>query len=105
MRVLGSAVLVFESFVMGFALLLAMNQSGALALSLGGALAILLLVTPALLKNKTGRRLGTLWQVLLIAYGVVVPAMYFVGTLFAVLWGCAMYFGRKAEAIRAEFDK
>ena len=105
MRVLGSAVLVFESMIMGFALLLAMDQHGTLALSLGGALAIALLLTPGFLKKKTGRYLGSLWQVLMIVYGVVVPAMYFVGGLFLLLWACALYFGAKAERIRAEFNK
>jgi len=41
----------------------------------------------------------------MIAYGVVVPAMYFVGGLFLLLWACALYFGAKAERIRAEFEK
>ena len=105
MRVLGSAVLVFEAMIMGFALLLAMDSHGALALSLGGALAIALLLTPGMMKKKTGRYLGTIWQVLMIAYGVVVPAMYFVGGLFLILWAAAMYYGAKDERIRAEFEK
>ena len=41
----------------------------------------------------------------MIAYGVVVPAMYFVGGLFLILWAAAMYYGAKAERIRAEFEK
>ena len=101
MRVLGSAVLTMEFLVMGFALLLAMENHGALALSLGGALAVLILLTAGLMKKMTGWYLGTLWQVGLIAYGGVVPAMYFLGTLFAFLWACAYFIGRKGEAIRA----
>jgi hypothetical protein len=104
-RVLGSAVLAFEAMIMGFALLLAMDQHGALALSLGGVLAIAMLLTPGVMKKKTGRYLGSLWQVLMIAYGVVVPAMYFVGGLFLLLWAAALYFGAKAEGIRAGFEK
>ena len=101
MRVLGSAVLAMEFLVMGFALLLAMENHGALALSLGGALAVAILLTAGAMKKMTGWYLGTIWQVALIAYGVVVPAMYFLGGLFAVLWVCAFYIGRKGEAIRA----
>jgi hypothetical protein len=101
MRVLGSAVLAMEFLVMGFALLLAMESHGALALSLGGALAVAILLTAGAMKKMTGWYLGTIWQVALIAYGVVVPAMYFLGGLFAVLWVCAFYIGRKGEAIRA----
>ena len=101
MRVLGSAVLAMESLVMGFALLLAMEKHGALALSLGGALAIVILITVGAMKNMTGWYLGSVWQICLIAYGIVVPAMYFMGSLFAVLWVCAFYIGRKGEAIRS----
>lgn len=101
MRVLGSAVLAMEFLVMGFALLLAMENHGALALSLGGALAVLILLTAGLMKKMTGWYLGSIWQICLIAYGVVVPAMYFLGALFALLWVSAFVIGRKGEAIRA----
>ena len=101
MRVLGSAVLIMEFLVMDFALLLAMDNHGALALSLGSALAILILLTAGLMKKMTGWYLGTIWQIAMISYGVVVPAMYFLGTLFAGLWVCAYFIGRKGEAIRA----
>jgi len=100
-RVLGSAVLAMEFFVMGFALLLAMENHGGLALSLGGALALAILLTAGMMKRMTGWYLGSVWQIGLIAYGVVVPAMYFLGTLFAVLWVSAFIIGRKGEAIRA----
>lgn len=101
MRVLGSAVLAMETLLMGFALLLAMQKHGALALSLGGALAIVILLTAGAMKHLSGWYLGTIWQLCLIGYGVVVPAMYFMGSLFAVLWVCAFFIGRKGEAIRA----
>ena len=90
-----------EFLVMDFALLLAMDNHGALALSLGSALAILILLTAGLMKKMTGWYLGTIWQIAMISYGVVVPAMYFLGTLFAGLWVCAYFIGRKGEAIRA----
>ena len=101
MRVLGSAVLAMEFFVMDFALLIAMNKHGAVALSLGATLALLILLTAGVMKKMTGWYLGTVWQLCLIAYGVVVPAMYFLGALFAVLWVSAFLIGRKGEAIRA----
>ena len=101
MRVLGSAVLAMEFLVMGFALLLAMEKHGALALSLGAALAVAILLTAGIMKKMTGWYLGSIWQLGLIAYGVVVPAMYFLGTLFAGLWVSAFFIGRKGEAVRA----
>lgn len=101
MRILGSSVLFMESLVMGFALLLAMDSHGALALSLGGVLAILLLLNAGFMKNIRGWYIGTVLQIALIAYGTVVTAMYFMGALFAVIWGFAYFVGRKGEAIRA----
>ena len=95
MRILGSSVLFMESLVMGFALLLAMDSHGALALSLGGVLAILLLLNAGLMKNIRGWYIGTVLQIALIAYGSVVTAMYFMGALFALLWGFAYFVGRK----------
>lgn len=102
MRVLGSAVLAMEFLVMGFALLLAMQRHGSLALSLGAGLALAILLTAGIMKRRTGWYLGSLLQIGLIAYGVVVPAMYFMGSLFAVLWVSAFVIGRKGEAIRAK---
>jgi len=91
-----------ESLIMGFALLLAMQDRGALALSLGGALAVTCLLTAGLMKKKLGWQIGTALQFGLIAYGVVVPMMYFIGALFAGLWASAYFLGRKGEAIRAK---
>ena len=86
---------------MDFALLIAMNKHGALALSLGATLALVILLTAGVMKKMTGWYLGTVWQLCLIAYGVVVPAMYFLGLLFAGLWVSAYLIGRKGEALRA----
>jgi Protein of unknown function (DUF4233) len=101
MRVLGSAVITMEFFVMGFALLLAKDHHSATALWIGGVIAILCLLTAGMMRNIRGWYIGTLVQVALIAYGVVVPMMYFMGALFAVLWGSAYIVGRKGEAVRA----
>ena len=105
MRILGSAVLAMESMLMGFALLLAMDQHGALALSVGGVIALLVLLNAGQMKTMRGWYIGTILQIAMIAYGSVVTLMYFMGTLFAILWGCAFYFGRKGEAIRAALIK
>jgi hypothetical protein len=102
MRVLSAAVLTMEAFVMGFAVLLAMGEHGGGALSIGGALAIALLICAGLMKYKIGWILGTGLQMAMIAYGTVVTPMYFMGALFAGLWISAFLVGRKGEAIRAE---
>lgn len=101
MRMLGSSVLVMEAFTMGFALLIAMNSSDAWQLILGGVLAIALLFTPGLLKRKSGWVIGSILQIPLIGYGLVVTSMYVLGGIFALLWIAAILVGRAGEAARA----
>jgi hypothetical protein len=101
MRMLASSVLVMESFTMGFALLIAMNSSDTWELAAGALLAILLLLAPGLLKRKSGWVIGSVLQIPLIAYGMVVTMMYFLGGIFALLWIAAIVVGRAGEAARA----
>lgn len=101
MRVLGSSVLVMEALTLGFALLIAMNSSDGWELAVGAVVAILLLLTPGLLKRKSGWVLGSLLQIPLVAYGMVVTMMYFLGGIFAILWVAAIFVGRAGEAARA----
>ncbi len=101
MRMLGSSVLVMEAFTMGFALLIAMNSSDTWQLVLGGVLAVVLLLTPGLLKRKSGWIIGSILQVPLVGYGAVVTSMYVLGGIFAALWIAAIIVGRAGEAARA----
>jgi len=101
MRMLASSVLVMESFTMGFALLIAMNSSDTWELAAGALLAILLLLAPGRLKRKSGWVIGSVLQIPLIDYGVVVTMMYFLGGIFALLWIAAIVVGRAGEAARA----
>ena len=101
MRMLGSSVLVMEAFTMGFALLIAMNSSDTWQLVLGGVLAVALLLTPGLLKRKSGWIIGSILQLPLVGYGAVVTSMYVLGGIFALLWIAAIIVGRAGEAARA----
>ena len=101
MRVLGSAVLVMEFFVMCFAMLIAKDHETSTIVA-GAVIAILLLLTPGLLKKRTGWILGSILQFLMIGYAVVVPSMAIVGLIFGGLWIAAIVVGRRGEAIRAE---
>ena len=102
MRVLSAAVLAMEDFVMAFAVLLAMGEHSGAALSLGGVIAILLLLNAGLMKKKIGWVIGSILQIAMISYGYIVTSMYFMGALFTGLWIAAYGVGRKGEAIRAE---
>ena len=101
MRVLGSAVLVMEFFVMCFAMLIAKDNQEPSTIIAGAVIALLMLLTPGLLKKRTGWILGSLLQLLMIGYAVVVPSMAIVGLLFGGLWIAAIVVGRKGEAARA----
>lgn len=100
MRVLGSAVLVMEFFIMGFALLIAKNDDPS-TLAVGAVIAILFLLTPGLLKKKAGWILGSLLQLAMIGYAIVVPSLAIIALIFNGLWIAAIVVGRKGEAIRA----
>jgi len=101
MRVLGAAVLVMESLVMGFAILIAKDDHAATALIIGSLFSLLLFLNAGLMKTMRGWYIGSALQIAMIAYGVVVPMMYFMGALFAALWVCGFFIGRKGEAMRA----
>jgi hypothetical protein len=90
-----------EFFIMGFALLLAKDHHSATALWIGALIAILCLLTAGMMKSMRGWYMGSLIQLAVIGYGVVIPLMYFMGALFAGLWVAAFVIGRKGEAIRA----
>ena len=102
MRILGAAVLVMESIVMGFALLLAMKTNSATALLIGSAISFALFLSAALLKKRSGWIIASLLQLVMAGYSVVVPSLSIIAVIFILLWGCAIYFGRKGEAIRRE---
>jgi len=101
MRVMAAAVLTMESLLMGFALLIAKDSATSTQLILGGVLALLFMLTGGLLKRRGGYLLGSILQLCLIGYGLVVPQMYYMGGLFLILWISAIVLGRRGEAIKA----
>lgn len=105
MRRLLATVLVFEAIVIALAIPVAISighDRPATAGTAGGVLAF----AAVLLAGVAGRPrarwaliAGTVLQVLLIAAGVVVPAMYALGVIFAALWLLALWLGRRYEGI------
>jgi hypothetical protein len=91
-----------ESMVMGFALLLAMKDSSTTALIIGSLISLALFLSAGLLKKRVGWIIASLLQLAMAGYSVVVPSLSIIALIFIVLWGCAIYFGRKGEAIRRE---
>jgi hypothetical protein len=106
-RRLAASVLTFEALVVCFAIAVAIQVSDvrpALALPVGLALALACLLTCGLLRSRVGYAVGSVLQVVVMAAGFVVPAMFVLGALFAGLWVTAVVLGRRiaeAEAARA----
>jgi hypothetical protein len=63
-----------------------------------GAVAIIALALCGYVgRGRTGLYLGSLFQAAVIATGVVLPAMYGIGAVFAALWFTGIWLGRKWE--------
>ena len=75
------------------------RTSTALAVGLGLALGCILVA--GMLRSEWAYALGWLIQIGAIGLGVVVPLMFFLGAIFALLWGTAYFLGRKIERERA----
>lgn len=101
MRVLASAVLVMESFSIGFALLIAMKDVTGAPIVYGAVLAFALLLAPGLLKRRVGWVLGWVLQAAMLGFGLVVNSFLIIGLIFVGLWIAAILVGRKGEAARA----
>lgn len=107
-----SSVLVMEAFIAFFATLTAYGLLGrelgdggrAALLAAGGALTLVLFVAPAFLRRPWGYPLGWALQVLLVATGLVVPAMFFVGVLSALAWWYAVRTGARLDRENAARD-
>lgn len=104
MRTLCASTLLGEFFVIGFAGLVAMRTGdlspGTVWTVCGAAMALCLLLCGALTR-RGGVQLGWALQLALIASGLVVPAMYFLGVCFAGLWWASVHFGRKVDEAKA----
>ena len=102
MRGICAAVLVFEGLVIFFATLVALRLSDISHVTLwwvGAGGAVLCLLLAGLLRHRWAYAAGSGLQVAVVASGVVVPAMFFLGLVFAVLWFLAMHLGRKVERL------
>lgn len=98
-------VLVCELLVTYFAVLVGFGlRPVPLVWVLAGAagLAVLAIVAMALMPRRAGQRrpgvaLGWAVQVLLLACGFVMPAMFVAGGVFAVMYAAAVYWGLKID--------
>lgn len=104
MRRLCGTVLIMEAVVVLLAIVPAKvleHVSGGTAGTLGGGIALAAIVLAGLVgRPRMGWALyvGSVLQLLVIAAGVVIPAMYILGVIFTALWFTGIWLARKVEA-------
>ncbi|SPT49461.1 Uncharacterised protein [Actinomadura madurae] len=97
-RRLLATVLACEAIVIALAIPVAvtvLDVDGATAGGVCGGLAVVCVVMAGLLRFPWAVPVGTVLQVLVIATGFMVPAMFFLGVVFGALWATAIWLGRK----------
>ncbi|MFI5099389.1 MAG: DUF4233 domain-containing protein [Actinomycetes bacterium] len=104
MRTLCASVLAFEALVVALAIVPALTLTDAhhTLIVVGGLTVVVLCVlAAAMLRSPNGYVLGSAVQVLVVAGGFVLPVMFFLGGLFALLWISAILVARRAEVVLA----
>ena len=99
-----AAVLALEGIVVALStpvMVVVADVPLATALLVGLGVAATCLVLAGMLRSEAAYVVGWVVQVAAIAIGVVVPLMFFLGVLFALLWATAYLLGRKIERERA----
>jgi hypothetical protein len=100
-----AAVLSLEAIVLGLTTPVMVQVSGVdtgVALAIGLGLAVAALVLAGLLRFEWAYGAASVLQLFAVALGLVVPLMFLLGGIFALLWGTAYFLGRKIERERAE---
>jgi len=69
----------------------------------GAALVALLLVAGRLAGGPVGVWIGWVLQVALIALGILLPLMYFIGAIFAAIWIYCFVIGRRLDRRKAAY--
>ncbi len=99
-----AAVLALEGIVLGLTTPVMVTLGDVplgTALAIGLGLAAACLVLAGSLRSEAAYGVGWVVQVAAVALGFVVPAMFFLGAVFGLLWGSAYLLGKKIERERA----
>jgi hypothetical protein len=97
-----ATVLIMEAIVIGLAVPVAIqiehlapgSAGTAGGVAAGAAILFAILARPLLPATLVG---GSVLQLLVIASGVIVPAMYVLGAIFAALWATGVWLGYRIE--------
>ncbi|MFJ8624095.1 DUF4233 domain-containing protein [Kitasatospora sp. NPDC093550] len=104
MRTLCSSTLIGEALLIMFAALVAMRLSdvstGEIWTVSGIAMALCVALC-GMIDRPGAVQIGWALQIGLIASGFVLPTMFGLGVVFALLWWCSVHYGRKVDAFKA----
>jgi len=99
-----AAVLSLEAITLGLTtpvMITLTDVSTPTALALGLGLTLACLVLAGLLRSEWAYGAGWVIQLAAIGMGFLVPMMFLLGAIFALLWGTATFLGSKIERERA----
>jgi len=100
-----AAILSLEAIALGLTtpvMISVADVSVGRALVIGLGLALACVVLAGLLRSEWAYAAGWAIQVGAVALGFVIPLMFVLGGIFALLWGMGYFLGRKIERERAE---
>jgi Protein of unknown function (DUF4233) len=103
-RGMAAAVLTLEAITLGLTtpvMITIADVDTGLALAVGLGLAFVCLLLAGMLRAEWAYTAGYVVQVAAVALGFVLPVMFGLGAVFAVLWATADLLGRKIERERA----
>ena len=104
-RSMAAAILTLEAvtlFLFGVVAIGTTDLGAGASLGMGVGLAVLCVLAAGLLGRRGGYALGWAVQVVAIALGFVVTAMFFLGVVFAALWATSYFLGIRIDEERAE---
>lgn len=99
-----AAILCLEAIALGLTtpvLVKVADVAVGTALVVGLGLAVACLLLAGMLRREWAYVAGWLVQVAAVGLGFVIPLMFVLGGIFALLWGTADFLGRKIERERA----
>lgn len=108
MKTLCASVLIFESIVVLLAIPVAINAE-AVPAAAGVTVGLLIVIACVVLSGMQRRaswgvQAGWAMQAIILATGFVVPTMFFLGAVFALLWFYAIKVGKQGDLIKIERD-
>ena len=101
---LAATCLALEAFLVFFATLVAstlVDLPRGTIWAVGGALVLACLVAAGLARRPVGLVIGWVLQVLVLATGFWVPAMFFMGALFVAMWVWLLAIGSRIDREKA----